>query len=235
MPTSPLTADTPSHLALPQGMENGGSISPIPTPLTRPDTTLTDSGTTDEDGAAETIPSTQLGAGAIYLVDDEEVTAAEDPDHASDEMSPLKLTVLTTLIIVFGFGVAYFVDDLRLGTFFLQPLISCYCPLTLISLGLCWIDWLNHDFIHPSWFLLLQDFKGQAIDGWQGFEMGSFRIRDLRVFDFCVLVSLTTLLSPLFSSPSSSNNVADAGFSLGFNIWQVAAGEPKSDLQAHSY
>lgn len=38
-----------------------------------------------------------------------------DDDHAAGEMSPLKHTLLTTAIVVSGFTIAYFVNDLQLG------------------------------------------------------------------------------------------------------------------------
>jgi hypothetical protein len=38
-------------------------------------------------------------------------------DHGSGEMSPFKHTVLTAAVIVSGFSIAYFVDDLQMGEF----------------------------------------------------------------------------------------------------------------------
>ncbi|KAJ7158940.1 transmembrane amino acid transporter protein-domain-containing protein [Mycena filopes] len=50
------------------------------------------------------------------VVDDEEDEDAPevDDDHAGAEMSPLKHTLLTTAIVVTGFTIAYFVNDLQL-------------------------------------------------------------------------------------------------------------------------
>lgn len=45
--------------------------------------------------------------------DDEDV---EDDDHAPADMSALKHAVLTAGIIASGFTIAFFVDDLRMGT-----------------------------------------------------------------------------------------------------------------------
>ena len=50
--------------------------------------------------------------------DDGEVDALsgeDEPPHV--DMSPLKHAVLTSLIIAFGFTIAYLVDDLRIGKF----------------------------------------------------------------------------------------------------------------------
>ena len=45
--------------------------------------------------------------------DDEE---PEDEHHASHDMTPLKHTLLTVAIVASGFTIAYFVDDLKMGT-----------------------------------------------------------------------------------------------------------------------
>jgi hypothetical protein len=48
---------------------------------------------------------------------DEDEEGPVDEDHTHTEMTPFKHTVLTTAIISFGFLVAFFVDDLRLGEY----------------------------------------------------------------------------------------------------------------------
>lgn len=47
--------------------------------------------------------------------EDAELDEDAEDDHAHAEMSTLKHSVLTTAIILSGFTIAYFVDDLRLG------------------------------------------------------------------------------------------------------------------------
>ena len=46
--------------------------------------------------------------------EDQEVDVVDD-EHAGHEMSPLKHTLLTAAIIICGFAIAFFVDDLQLG------------------------------------------------------------------------------------------------------------------------
>jgi len=46
--------------------------------------------------------------------DDEDGDDGIDEDHASAEMSPLKHTLLTAAIIISGFTIAFFVDDLKM-------------------------------------------------------------------------------------------------------------------------
>ena len=48
--------------------------------------------------------------------DDEE---PEDEHHGSHDMSPLKHTLLTVAIVASGFSIAYFVDDLKMGAYFI--------------------------------------------------------------------------------------------------------------------
>jgi len=43
------------------------------------------------------------------------LSGEDEPPHV--DMSPLKHAVLTSLIIAFGFTIAYLVDDLRIGKF----------------------------------------------------------------------------------------------------------------------
>ena len=42
----------------------------------------------------------------------------EDEHHESHDMTPLKHTLLTVAIVASGFTIAYFVDDLKMGTCF---------------------------------------------------------------------------------------------------------------------
>ncbi|KAF8216956.1 hypothetical protein K438DRAFT_1748091 [Mycena galopus ATCC 62051] len=53
--------------------------------------------------------------------DEEEV----DADHAVGEMSPLKHTLLTAAIVISGFTIAYFVNDLQLSEQCMMHLILC--------------------------------------------------------------------------------------------------------------
>ncbi|KAI0031434.1 transmembrane amino acid transporter protein-domain-containing protein [Vararia minispora EC-137] len=53
---------------------------------------------------------------ATKLSSEDDVMDYNDEDyHAADEMSPFKFFMLTTAILVTGFTVAYFVDDLQMG------------------------------------------------------------------------------------------------------------------------
>ena len=49
-------------------------------------------------------------------VEDDDESDVFDPDHVPHEMSPLKHALLTAAIIACGFSIAFFVDDLQLGT-----------------------------------------------------------------------------------------------------------------------
>lgn len=51
--------------------------------------------------------------------DEEEDDDDDDDDHGHSEMSKLKHFLLTTAIVFSGFTIAYMVDDLQIGTFFL--------------------------------------------------------------------------------------------------------------------
>lgn len=59
--------------------------------------------------------------------DDEDEEEEVDDGHGGGhvEMSSTKHTVLTTAIIILGFIIAYFVDDLQLGTWTLFLSFSC--------------------------------------------------------------------------------------------------------------
>jgi hypothetical protein len=56
-------------------------------------------------------------------------------EHDAGEMKPLKHTLLTTAVVGAGFTIAYFVDNLEMGTVFFMvvhvPRANCaqYCPL----------------------------------------------------------------------------------------------------------
>ena len=56
-------------------------------------------------------------------IEDAEEIEEVDEHGGSPDMSPLKHTLLTVAIIVSGFSIAYFVDDLQMGasTFMFQP------------------------------------------------------------------------------------------------------------------
>ena len=53
--------------------------------------------------------------------DDEEDEVVDEDEHGHVAMSPLRHTVLTSLIVASGFTIAYLVDDLQLG--------GCSCPI----------------------------------------------------------------------------------------------------------
>lgn len=48
--------------------------------------------------------------------DAEDDDEPEDEYHASHDMTPLKHNLLTVAIVASGFTIAYFVDDLKMGT-----------------------------------------------------------------------------------------------------------------------
>ena len=48
-------------------------------------------------------------------LDENEEEEDLDDEFATHEMTPLKHTILTAAIIICGFSIAYFVDDLQLG------------------------------------------------------------------------------------------------------------------------
>ena len=54
---------------------------------------------------------------------DDEDAVPEDDHGGSHDMSPLKHTILTIAIVASGFTIAYFVDDLQMGT----PRVPCPC------------------------------------------------------------------------------------------------------------
>lgn len=68
--------------------------------------------------------------------DEDEVE--EDLDHASTEMSPLKHTLLTFVIVTSGFCIAYFVDDLQMGG---PSLLVERSRLTVPWLTQCFLSW----------------------------------------------------------------------------------------------
>lgn len=65
----------------------------------------------------------------IFHVGDNTITAAEEEDddvvddHGSGEMSAFKHATLTAAIILSGFTIAYFVDDLQMGEFLYVSLL----------------------------------------------------------------------------------------------------------------
>lgn len=69
-------------------------------------------------------------AGELHKPSDGEIN---DPDHVDVEMTVFKHTLLTLAIIVSSFTIAYFVDDLKLGTFLIsiasKPELFKYSPL----------------------------------------------------------------------------------------------------------
>jgi transmembrane amino acid transporter len=52
--------------------------------------------------------------------DEEEEEEDDDDDHGHSEMSKLKHFLLTMAIVVSGFMIAYMVDNLQIGTYFLS-------------------------------------------------------------------------------------------------------------------
>jgi Transmembrane amino acid transporter protein len=64
-------------------------------------------------------PNTAVTVAADDEEDEEEV---DEDEHAHVTMSPLRHTVLTSLIVASGFTIAYLVDDLQLG---MCPSLNC--------------------------------------------------------------------------------------------------------------
>ncbi|KAJ6581994.1 vacuolar amino acid transporter 5 [Mycena capillaripes] len=56
----------------------------------------------------------EVAAKPVVVADDDEDVPEVDDDHAAGEMSALKHTLLTTAIVVSGFTIAFFVNDLQL-------------------------------------------------------------------------------------------------------------------------
>ncbi|KAJ7699026.1 transmembrane amino acid transporter protein-domain-containing protein [Mycena rosella] len=63
--------------------------------------------------ATEVIKQAEAAASAASIAEDDDLPEV-DADHAAGEMSPLKHTLLTTAIVVSGFTIAFFVNDLQL-------------------------------------------------------------------------------------------------------------------------
>lgn len=80
---------------------------------------------------------------AVKPLTEGEQDAIEADEHESAEMTPLKHTVLTTTIIVFGFAIAYFVDDLKMVLSFVGSTGST--TISFILPGLFYWKLTQHD------------------------------------------------------------------------------------------
>ena len=97
-----------------------------------------------------------FGGGATKQVLDGE-EQAEDEHGPTSDMSPFKHIVLTVMIVVSGFVIAYFVNDLQMGTIFRIHCPSISFPLTRIhSVVIRGIHRVDDHLIHTTWFLLLE-------------------------------------------------------------------------------
>ena len=82
-----------------------------------------------------------------------------DDEHGSGEMTPLKHTVLTTAVVGGGFSVAYFVDNLEMGT--TLSAILLFCELIVSSVVVCRGHWVDDYLVHPPGAVLLE---GKCLD-----------------------------------------------------------------------
>jgi len=96
-------------------------------------------------------------------VEAKQVTESEDDefvddDHTHAEMSPLKHTLLTMAIVGIGFAVAFFVDDLQMGTYSAHsvfPNLVVVTDYNLDSPVVCRIYWVHYDLIYSPGPVLL--------------------------------------------------------------------------------
>jgi len=76
-------------------------------------------------------------------------------DHPGKELSTLSHTLLTTVIIVFGFMIAYMIDDLRLGEFSARTMCA-RATQRRHSAIVRWVDRVDNDFVYTTWAVLLE-------------------------------------------------------------------------------
>jgi hypothetical protein len=92
----------------------------------------------------------------------------DEDEHETGEMSPLKHTLLTTAVVFGGFSIAYFVDNLEMGTDSIPPTVRAHLSVELTprSAVLCRVHRVNHYFVHPPWTVLLEGkFFGATFQG----------------------------------------------------------------------
>ncbi|KAG8960008.1 hypothetical protein FRC03_007202 [Tulasnella sp. 419] len=92
------------------------------------------------------------------IEDDEEDDTAMDDGHggAPHEMSLWKHSVLTSAIVVGGFSIAYFVNDLQMGQCFLLYPSSSGNPTSKSSAVICGVHRIYDDIVYTSRSILLQ-------------------------------------------------------------------------------
>ena len=90
-----------------------------------------------------------LNADKPIVHGDEEEDEEEDDDHGHSEMSKLKHFLLTMAIVVSGFIIAYIVDDLQIGTYFLLSEFVSEANLGSSSV-VCGGNWVDDDIVHST-------------------------------------------------------------------------------------
>jgi Transmembrane amino acid transporter protein len=82
--------------------------------------------------------------------DDEDEEDDDDDGHGHSEMSKLKHLLLTMAIVVSGFIIAYMMDDLQIGSYFL---LGDFIPDVNLgsSFVICGGNWVNGDIVHSTW------------------------------------------------------------------------------------
>ena len=76
-------------------------------------------------------------------------------EHGGGDMTPLKHTLLTTAVVSGGFTIAYFVDNLEMGTVGFHGCARS-SGLTARSAVLCGSYRVDDYFIHSSWTHVLE-------------------------------------------------------------------------------
>jgi hypothetical protein len=149
-----------------------------------------------------------------------EETEEEEEDlsahGAVHELTPLRHTILTYLIVVPGFLVAYFVDDLQLGVQSIRLLAITYVHFhaRFLSPFVCRIDWFNDHFVYSSGAILLQGLENLI----------------LVLISGCVLIRAGTFLQLFGDQPGHSKAMKWASAALAlygvliFIFWSVRDG-----------
>lgn len=90
--------------------------------------------------------------------EDSEEIEIEDEHGGSPDMSTLKHTLLTVAIISSGFTIAYFVDDLQMGTSSIRFWRRIYALTRVIidSAVLRGVHWFHHYFVYITRLILLE-------------------------------------------------------------------------------
>jgi hypothetical protein len=92
---------------------------------------------------------------AEEVEEEEELEPGGDEHGHHGELSPVKRFLFTTGIVIGGFSLAYFVNDLQMGTLERAVIVSDQ-PNSLFSPLLCGRNWIDNNLLHPPRITLLE-------------------------------------------------------------------------------